>query len=329
MLSAGWCGVLPLQVFKGGLSKAGMEDGIQLRYFTHQELHELFKWDPDALNASETQQLLKQQHAQQLRQLQRQQPPELTSHTTWVEEHPLCAGTSQHGLLFSLEDPEGKDLDLKAAVMREGAGSLFRESGWRPRTCTGSNSSSAGSQGGVWGPGSAGAGGGSSSGVQPPAAALDEMMKSLNIGGGSTRGGLTTAAALRDGNRFVDQGQQQQAGRVRELLKQIKQLQAQVQGCTVDLQQLGPRLPDGGAKVRGTPSDLYSMRLNSPPLFEPCLVLHHTIIVLSRLSPHQQARAFSCGTTDTCSALLSNPQSCIQHQHHTEQVSATPNVHCF
>jgi hypothetical protein len=229
-----------------------MEDGIQLRYFTHQELHELFKWDPDALNASETQQLLKQQHAKQLRQLQRQQPAELTSHTTWVEEHPLCAGTSQHGLLFSLEDPEGKDLDLKAAVMREGSGSRFR-GGWRPRTGTGSTgSSSAGSQGGFWGPGGAGAGGGSSSGVQPPTAALDEMMKSLNIGGGSSRGGLTAGAALRDGSRFADQGQQQQE-RLRELSKQIKQLQVQVQSSTVDLQQLGPRLPDGGAKVRRTP----------------------------------------------------------------------------
>jgi hypothetical protein len=252
------CGVLLLlllQVFKGGLSKAGMEEGIQLRYFTHQELHELFKWDPDALNVSETQQLLKQQHAQQLRQLQQQQPQELTSHTTWVEEHPLCAGTSQHGLLFSREDPQGKDLDLKAAVMREGSGSRFRESGWHPRAGTGSSSASSSSQGGFWGPGGTGASGGSSSGVQPPAAALDEMMQSLNIGGGSSRGGLTAAAALQDGNRFADQGHQQQQHqeRAREMSKQIKQLQAQVQSSTIDLQQLGPRLPDGGAKVRDRP----------------------------------------------------------------------------
>lgn len=222
------------------------------RYFTHQELHELFKWDPDALNASETQQLLKQQHAQQLCQLQKQQSPELNSHMLWVEDNPLCAGTSQHGLLFSLEDPEGKDLNLAAAERYIGGsssqagGSRFRDSGWHPRKGAGT---------GFWGPGG-GAGGSGSGGSQPSAAALGEMMQSLNIGGGGSRGGLTAAAAARGAMGVgmpqpgvYGQPQQQQQQKVQDLTKQIKQLQAQVQRQSCELQRLGPSLPDGGARV--------------------------------------------------------------------------------
>ncbi|WIA32835.1 hypothetical protein OEZ86_006013 [Tetradesmus obliquus] len=75
------------QVFKGGLSRAGMEEGVQLRYFTHQELHELFKWDPAALRTSETQQLLTQQHSRSA------ELAAISSHVAWLEAHALCAGT--------------------------------------------------------------------------------------------------------------------------------------------------------------------------------------------------------------------------------------------
>lgn len=316
-----WC----LQVFKGGLSKAGMEEGIQLRcggvsrfaqrpvlrvclscrpalpyqtgrefsctstlgtalycavlhttvlccrYFTHQELHELFKWDPAALHTSETQQLLKQQHAPQLRALQQQQSTELTSHMLWVEDNPLCAGTSQHGLLFSCEDPEGKQLNLAAADRYNGGssssrqqpgGGRFRDSGWHPRTGAAAGSSASSSQAGRFrGLGDAAAGGSGGGGAQPSAAALDEMMQSLHIGpGGSGRGGLTAAAAVRgttgmfplgSTGRFLQphQQQQQQHAQVQELSKRIKQLQAQIQRTSTDLTLMGPSLPDGGAKV--------------------------------------------------------------------------------
>ncbi|KAF6255378.1 P-loop containing nucleoside triphosphate hydrolase protein [Scenedesmus sp. NREL 46B-D3] len=79
------------QVFKGGLSRAGMEEGVQLRYFTHQELHELFKWDPAALAVSETQQLLTQQHKRSA------DLASIAAHMSWLEAHALCAGTSEHG----------------------------------------------------------------------------------------------------------------------------------------------------------------------------------------------------------------------------------------
>lgn len=236
-------------------------------------MHELFKWDPDALNTSETQLLIKQQHAAQLRDLQRQQPPALTSHVCWVEEQPLCAGTSQHGLLFSLEDPEGKDLNLSMAAAGSGlsgssagsSGRRFPDSGWHPRKgrsqqAGGSGSGNGGQQGqrlrGHPDGGAAGGGGSGSSGggLQPSAAVLDEMMQSLHIGGGGSRGGLSaTAAVAATGGRGAGgwpPQQQQQSQKVQELTKRIKQLQAQLQSSSDDLQQLGPRLPDGGAKVR-------------------------------------------------------------------------------
>lgn len=227
---------------------------LSCRYFTHQELHELFKWDPDALNASETQQLLKQQHAQQLRQLQQQQSQELTSHVCWVEDNPLCAGTSQHGLLFSLEDPEGKQLNISAAGLAAGqyggssSGSSarrFQDSGGQPRKGNGSSSSSS-SQGRFRGSEDGADGGSGSSSMQPSAAALDEMMQSLHIGNGSSsRSGLPAGASARSA------GPDLQQQKVQELLKHIKQLQSQLHSAKCDLQQLGPRLPDGGAKVGG------------------------------------------------------------------------------
>ena len=229
------------------------------RYFTHQELHELFKWDPEALNTSETQQLLKQQHAPQLRALHKQQGDDLNSHIGWVEDHPLCSGTSQHGLLFSCQDPEGRELNLNDPSLSSAAAGY---------SSTGSNTAAGGrrfrgpgghpQQGGFWGSqGGAGGSGGVSS--QPSAAALDDMMRSLHIDGssdGGGRGGGLSATAARGGLMQQQWGgaqgsqQQQQQQRVQELLKSIKQLQAAVHSSTCDLQRLGPNLPDGGAKVR-------------------------------------------------------------------------------
>jgi hypothetical protein len=63
------------------------------RYFTHQELHELFKWDPAALAVSETQQLLKQQH------MPSDDLAAIASHVAWLEAHTLCAGALASSLM--------------------------------------------------------------------------------------------------------------------------------------------------------------------------------------------------------------------------------------
>jgi hypothetical protein len=52
-------------VFKGGLSRTGTEQGLQFRYFSRAELHEMFAVDPAGLAASETQALLHRLHARQ------------------------------------------------------------------------------------------------------------------------------------------------------------------------------------------------------------------------------------------------------------------------
>ncbi|GFH08860.1 uncharacterized protein HaLaN_03895 [Haematococcus lacustris] len=63
------------QVFKGGLSRAGTEEGAQFRYFTQQQLRDLFQVTSEGLLASDTQRLLHQHHA-----AQRLSDPDLDQH---------------------------------------------------------------------------------------------------------------------------------------------------------------------------------------------------------------------------------------------------------
>jgi hypothetical protein len=52
-------------VFKGGLSRTGTEQGLQFRYFSSAELHEMFAVEEQGLAVSETQVLLHRLHAGQ------------------------------------------------------------------------------------------------------------------------------------------------------------------------------------------------------------------------------------------------------------------------
>uniref|UniRef100_A0A383VXK8 Uncharacterized protein n=1 Tax=Tetradesmus obliquus TaxID=3088 RepID=A0A383VXK8_TETOB len=234
------------QVFKGGLSRAGMEEGVQLRYFTHQELHELFKWDPAALRTSETQQLLTQQHSRSA------ELAAISSHVAWLEAHALCAGTSEHGMLFSHQDPEGKHLQLdpkhlnpnhvpgSAAAAAAGLGiSGYGRGGSRPV---------------------AGAGAGAAG---PSAAELSNMMSSLNIASSSNRGGAAAAAAAAGngaagGSPHHHQQQQQQLKQQQQerLQAEVQHLQYQLGRVSTDLATVGPRLPDGGSKLKARQLEL-------------------------------------------------------------------------
>jgi hypothetical protein len=52
-------------VFKGGLSRTGTEQGLQFRYFSRADLHEMFQVRAADLQASETQAMLHKLHGHQ------------------------------------------------------------------------------------------------------------------------------------------------------------------------------------------------------------------------------------------------------------------------
>jgi hypothetical protein len=118
------------------------EPHVQTRYFTHQELHELFKITPEGLAASETQQLLRRMHREQrggdgggsdaqgggggaggATLLPMGCDESLRGHMEWVEASANCVGTSDHGALFGEPDPEGERLERAGArAARRGGG---------------------------------------------------------------------------------------------------------------------------------------------------------------------------------------------------------------
>lgn len=193
------------------------------RYFTHQELHELFKWDPDTLNTSETQQLLAQQHSQHTKQTL-QKNPDLAQHVSWVESSPHCAGTSEHGLLFSELDPEGKTLQLQRPEYLK---SNVTVQGLPER----------GSRGGKGSKGFAVSG---AAAAGPSAAEISTMLATLNISSSSTKPSATAAAA----------GGPAAAASDCELLEsRVKDLELSLRKVTADVNSLADKLPDGGVKV--------------------------------------------------------------------------------
>ncbi|GAX75462.1 hypothetical protein CEUSTIGMA_g2905.t1 [Chlamydomonas eustigma] len=84
------------QVFKGGLSKTGTEQGVQFRYFAMQELRDLFTVTPEGLASSETKRQLHELHADQ-----RQHSASLSAHMKWLNSVEGFSGVSDHDLLFS------------------------------------------------------------------------------------------------------------------------------------------------------------------------------------------------------------------------------------
>ncbi|KAG2499868.1 hypothetical protein HYH03_002159 [Edaphochlamys debaryana] len=89
------------QVFKGGLSKTGTEDGIQFRYFTQTELRDLFTLKDEELKESKTQRHLHDLHAHQ-----RNATPELTAHLQELTAMQGVAGIHDHNLLFTQRPAE-------------------------------------------------------------------------------------------------------------------------------------------------------------------------------------------------------------------------------
>ena len=87
------------QVFKGGLSRAGTQDGNHFRYFSADETSQLFEVTESGMRSSRTQAELERLHAHQRRwteELKDVEAPMLTRLG--------CAGVSDHDLLFSKED---------------------------------------------------------------------------------------------------------------------------------------------------------------------------------------------------------------------------------
>ncbi|MEW5301956.1 MAG: hypothetical protein WDW36_004779 [Sanguina aurantia] len=89
------------QVFKGGLSRTGTEEGVQFRYFSQVELQDLFKVTDEGLASSETQRQLHALHASQ-----RRASAQLQEHLTFLATLEGYAGISDHDLLFSTRPAE-------------------------------------------------------------------------------------------------------------------------------------------------------------------------------------------------------------------------------
>lgn len=90
------------QVFKGGLSRTGMQDGEQFRYFSAAELRDMFRLDPVEAVESSTQKQLHALHAKQ-----RQSTPELENHLQFLTSLEGFSGISDHDLLYSVKEVEG------------------------------------------------------------------------------------------------------------------------------------------------------------------------------------------------------------------------------
>ncbi|DBA94813.1 TPA: hypothetical protein ACH3X1_002355 [Trebouxia sp. C0004] len=84
------------QVFKGGLSRSGTEEGVAFRYFSQQDLRDLFRVVPSELEGSETQHTLHQLHSHQ-----RKATSYVQDHLHFLETLPRYAGVSDHDLMFS------------------------------------------------------------------------------------------------------------------------------------------------------------------------------------------------------------------------------------
>ena len=102
------------QVFKGGLSRTGMQEGEQFRYFSAAELRDMFRLDPSEAQHSATQRQLHDLHARQ-----RESTPEVDAHLKFLETLEGFAGVSDHDLLYSMKEAEGSG---EPGMGSEGAG---------------------------------------------------------------------------------------------------------------------------------------------------------------------------------------------------------------
>ncbi|XP_074307947.1 protein CHROMATIN REMODELING 24 isoform X2 [Silene latifolia] len=88
-----------MQVFKGGLFKTATEHKEQTRYFTQQDLKELFSLPKDGFDISPTQIQLHAEHGDQI-----SMSNDLKDHIKFLESFGI-GGVSDHGLLYSKSEP--------------------------------------------------------------------------------------------------------------------------------------------------------------------------------------------------------------------------------
>ncbi|XP_011088229.1 protein CHROMATIN REMODELING 24 [Sesamum indicum] len=100
------------QVFKGGLFRSATEHKEQIRYFSQQDLRDLFSLPKQGFDISPTQQQLLEEHDHQ-----HTMEESLRAHVEFLETLNI-AGISQHNLLFSKAAP------LQAVEIEEEAGRL-------------------------------------------------------------------------------------------------------------------------------------------------------------------------------------------------------------
>ncbi|KAL0397611.1 UNVERIFIED_CONTAM: protein CHROMATIN REMODELING 24 [Sesamum calycinum] len=100
------------QVFKGGLFRSATEHKEQIRYFSQQDLRDLFSLPKQGFDVSPTQQQLLEEHDHQ-----HTMEESLRAHVEFLETLSI-AGISQHNLLFSKAAP------LQAVEIEEEAGRL-------------------------------------------------------------------------------------------------------------------------------------------------------------------------------------------------------------
>ncbi|KAL4444622.1 hypothetical protein ABPG77_002439 [Micractinium sp. CCAP 211/92] len=246
------------QVFKGGLSRTGMEEGEQFRYFAQQDLRDLFRLELPECEASRTQRELHAMHAHQ-----RRETLELRRHLDYLAALDCYAGVSDHDLLFSKKEREAPPASITARADGPSRG--------------------AGARGGATGAGTAGSGGSPRKGVFGRTATQgwnggnelsDLFAKAVTIsGGGAARSGAAAAAAAGaqpPGSGWAGAAVQPGAGAVRQpsptqrrlsdsgrdpLQERIDQLE-ELLDRKRHLLTLASGLADGGQRVRSQIAEL-------------------------------------------------------------------------
>ncbi|KAL6219876.1 hypothetical protein ACLB2K_007635 [Fragaria x ananassa] len=95
------------QIHKGGLFKTATEQKEQIRYFSQQDLRELFSLPQEGFDISLTQKQLNEEHDQQYTMEE-----SLQSHIEFLETQGI-AGVSHHSLLFSKTAPPLPEVDVE------------------------------------------------------------------------------------------------------------------------------------------------------------------------------------------------------------------------
>ncbi|KAK1418802.1 hypothetical protein QVD17_27949 [Tagetes erecta] len=101
------------QIYKGGLFKSATEHKEQIRYFSQQDLRELFSLPKQGFDVSLTQQQLHEEH-----DCEHKMDPSLKAHTKFLESLGI-AGISNHSLLFSRTAPVPDVTDEELTRIRQ------------------------------------------------------------------------------------------------------------------------------------------------------------------------------------------------------------------